>query len=124
VFARLAFCYFISNDCMFYIIRELGSTTYQITNNLKVNTTALLMRVFLTRKLSWMRWKVLLLLVMGSAVTELAGEGGGQLHGSVLGYLFVALSCFASSSDGASTEILLKGKHSSRAADSIHWYNI
>ena len=59
MFAIPAFCYFVSNNCMFYIIRELGPTTYQITNNLKVFTTAILMRVFLARKLSWVKWKAL-----------------------------------------------------------------
>ena len=65
-FALPAFCYFVSNNCMFYIIRELGPTTYQITSNLKVFTTALLMRICLARKLSWTKWKALVLLVLGS----------------------------------------------------------
>ena len=104
---------------MFYIIRELGPTTYQITNNLKVFSTALLMRVFLARKLSWLKWKALVLLVVGSVVAELNGDDGGQMHGSALGYFFVLLSCFASSTGGVLTEKLLKGE-----SDSIHWQNI
>ena len=119
MFAIPAFCYFVSNNCMFYIIRELGPTTYQITNNLKVFTTAILMRVFLARKLSWVKWKALVLLVVGSVVAELNGDDGGQMHGSALGYFFVLLSCFASSTGGVVTEKLLKSE-----SDSIHWQNI
>ena len=108
---------------MFYIIRELGPTTYQITNNLKVLSTALLMRVFLARKLSWVRWKALILLVVGSVVAELNNDGG-QMHGSALGYFLVLCSCFASSTGGVLTEKLLKGKSDARESDSIHWQNI
>ena len=53
-FAIPGFCYFVSNNCMFLIIRELGPTTFQITNNLKILSTGVLMRVFLYRPLSWM----------------------------------------------------------------------
>ena len=104
MFAIPAFCYFVSNNCMFYIIRELGPTTYQITNNLKVLSTALLMRVFLARKLSWVRWKALVLLVVGSVVAELNGDDDGHVRGSALGYFFVLFSCFASSTGGVLTE--------------------
>ena len=59
------------------------------------------------------------LLVVGSVVAELNGDDGGQMHGSALGYFFVLLSCFASSTGGVLTEKLLKGE-----SDSIHWQNI
>jgi len=124
MFAIPAFCYFVSNNCMFYIIRELGPTTYQITNNLKVLSTALLMRVFLGRKLSWLRWKALLLLVVGSVIAELKGDYSMHVRGSALGYFFVLCSCFASSTGGVLTEKLLKGKSDATGSDSIHWQNI
>ena len=66
-----ALCYFISNSCMFYIIRELGPTTFQITNNLKTLSTALLMRFVLSHKLTWTQMKALVLLTCGSVVTQL-----------------------------------------------------
>ena len=102
MFAIPSFCYFVSNNCMFYIIRELGPTTYQITNNLKVFTTALLMRVFLARELSWVRWKALVLLVVGSVVAELNGDDGGhvRVNGStMLGVVsrLLELACYAKS---------------------------
>ena len=124
-FALPAFCYFISNNCMFYIIRELGPTTYQLTNNLKLFATAYLMRVFLARKLSWMKWKALLLLFIGSVNAEIAdNEVTVQLRGSFFGYLIVILSCFAAGCGGILSEKFLKGTPDARITVSIHWQNI
>ena len=124
IFALPAFCYFVSNNCMFYIIRQLGPTTYQITNNLKVFSTAIVMRLFLARKLSWMKWKALVLLVLGSIVAELNDCNSKLVHRSVRGYLTIVTSCFASSMGGVLTETLLKRNIDVRASDSIHWQNI
>jgi len=124
LFALPAFCYFVSNNCMFYIIRELGPTTYQITSNLKVLSTALLMRVCLDRKLSWTKWKALVLLVLGSVNAELTDGDGKHLRGSFLGYFVVISSCFISSLGGVLSEKLLKGTTDLHLSDCIHWQNI
>jgi len=79
-YAFPAFCYFVSNNCMFYIIRHLGASTFQIMNNLKVLSTGVFMRVFLDRKLSWMQWKALIMLVIGCMVTRLGAETGEGRH--------------------------------------------
>ncbi len=71
-----------------------------------------------------MRWKALVLLVVGSVVAELNDDDDGQMHGSALGYFFVLFSCFASSTGGVLTEKLLKGRSDARESDSIHWQNI
>ena len=123
-FALPAFCYFVSNNCMFYIIRELGPTTYQITSNLKVFTTALLMRVCLARKLSLTKWKALVLLVLGSFVAELTDDDDKHLRGSFLGYFVVISSCFISSLGGVLSEKLLKGTTDLHLSDCIHWQNV
>ena len=123
-FSLPAFCYFVSNNCMFYIIRELGPTTYQITSNLKVFSTALLMRVCLARKLSWTKWKALVLLVLGSVIAELTDDGNKHLRGSVLAYFVVILSCFISSLGGVLSEKLLKGTTGLHSSDCIHWQNV
>ena len=116
-----AFCYFISNNCMLYIIRELGPTTFQITSNLKVLATAVLMRILLGRKLTWLRWKSLILLVLGSVVTQLKSEG--SVEGSAIGYSFVAINSFASGAGGVLSEMLLKS-NTNDAPESIHWQNM
>ena len=115
-----AFCYFISNNCMFYIIKFLGPTNFQILNNLKIIATGILMRLFLGRQLSWMRWKALLLLVFGSVVSQLnCSEAGG----SITGYVYVFINSFAAGAGGVISEKLLKGDPN-QPNESIHWVNI
>lgn len=80
-FSIPAACYFVSNNCMFYIIRELGGVTFQVTNNLKILSTGLLMRLFLGRKLTWLQWKALIVLAVGCAVTQFKSRYAlGRVH--------------------------------------------
>jgi len=116
-----AFCYFVSNNCMFYIIRELGPTMYQITSNPRVFTTALPMCVCLARKLS--KWKAFVLLVLGSVNAELTDKCDKHVRGSLLGYFIVMLSCSISSFGGVLFEKLLKGTIDLHLSDCIHWQN-
>jgi len=124
-FCLPALCYFVSNNCMFYIIKDLGPTTFQILNNLKVLFTGMLMFVFLGRKLSWLRWKALILLVIGSMVTQLEADSSLSA-GTRSGYFFVLLNSAAAGAGGVMSELLLKGGKSVgdvAAAESIHWQN-
>ncbi len=122
-FALPAMCYFVSNNCMFYIIQELGPTTFQITNNLKVLATGVLMRIFLRRELTWLRWKALFLLVLGSCVTQLQREETSEKKNSRLGYVLVLVNSFSSGAGGVVSELLLKGTRVEKA-DSIHVQNM
>ena len=128
-----AFCYFVSNNCMFYIIRCLGAPTFQILNNLKVLSTGVFMYIFLDRKLSWMQWKALIVLVVGCMVTQLGvttdGEEDRVKHQSsvLTGYSLVLVSAVASGAGGAFSEKLLKGKGLNQAnsvQETIHWQNV
>lgn len=123
LFSLPALCYFISNNCMFFIIRELGATNYQIMSTLKMIATGVLMRVFLGRKLTWLRWKALLLLALGSAVTQLQSAKSGEDESSVVGYGFVIIDAFASGAGGVISEKLLKGNQQG-VVDTIHWQNM
>jgi len=116
-----ALCYFVSNNCMFYIIKELGPTTFQVTNNLKVLTTGILMRFCLGRQLTWFQWKALVLLAIGSTVTELNCVQGPS-QGRMSGYGFVVINSFAAGAGGVLSELLLKGRGGE--PDSLHWQNI
>jgi len=122
-FAIPGFCYFVSNNCMFLIIRELGPTTFQITNNLKILSTGLLMRLFLNRPLSWMQWRALALLFFGSVISEMTDKPGHQLRGTAYGYLLVLVNTFVAATASVFSEKLLKGD-SLAQSDSIHWQNI
>ena len=108
-FAIPGFCYFVSNNCMFLIIRELGPTTFQIMNNLKILSTGVLMRVFLNRPLSWMQWRALALLFFGSVISEISDKPGHQLRGTLYGYLLVLVNTFVAATASVFSEKLLKG---------------
>jgi len=121
-----ALCYFVTNNCMFYIIHDLGPATYQITSNLKIFSTALLMRTLLSHNLSWRQVKALILLVCGSLVTQIqsSAESSSDLARVHLirGYFAVVVSSFSSSLGGVYSERLLKGKATGRQ-ESILWQN-
>jgi UDP-sugar transporter A1/2/3 len=122
-----ALCYFISNNCMFYIIRELGPTTFQITKNLKTLSTALLMRFVLSHKLTWTQVKALFLLACGSIVTQLHPASqplreNTQGNFTSIGYVAVCVNSLAAGLGGVYSEKLLKGKATGRD-ESIHWQN-
>ena len=131
-YAFPGFCYFVSNNCMFYIIRHLGAVTFQIMNNLKVLSTGVFMRVFLNRKLSWMQWKALIMLVIGCMVTQLSAkavEGQVDDRSTLAGYTLVLVSAVASGVGGVFSEKLLKAKVTGQQKlngreDSIHWKNV
>lgn len=103
------FCYFVSNNCAFYVIQSLGPTQFQILNNLKLPVTALLMRMFLARTLSMKQWKALIILVIGATLTRLgdvqSGRGGSV---AVTGYLALVLQTLCSAVGGVYSERLLK----------------
>ena len=129
-----AFCYFVSNNCMFHIIQHLGASTFQITNNLKVLSTGVFMNIFLGKRLTWMQWKALVILTIGSMVTQLSGKtdqgsGGDNVSSLYIGYSLVILSAVASSAGGVFSEMLLKsktaieGKKERQLEVSIHFQN-
>lgn len=122
-YALPAFCYFVSNNCMFYIIRLLGPTTFQITNNLKTLATGVLMRIFLGRKLTWLRWKALCLLVLGSVVAQLDLGSATTERTNTIGYALVFANSFAAGAGGVISEKLLKGGDENHP-ESIHWQNV
>lgn len=132
-YAFPAFCYFVSNNCMFHIIKHLGASTFQIMNNLKVLSTGIFMYVFLNRKLSWLQWKALIILAIGCMVTQLSPDLRGVMStgddklSHLTGYTLVFVSAIAAGAGGAFSEKLLKGsskKTPLSTETSIHWQNI
>lgn len=121
-FALPGLCYFVANNCMLLIIGELGPTTYQITNNLKILSTGLLMRVVLNRPLTALQWRALLILFLGATTAEMTDAN--SLRGTVWGYVLVLINTFVAASGSVFSEKLLKGDGSVAASDSIHWQNL
>ena len=125
-FSLPAACYFATNNCMFYIIKELGGATFQVTNSLKILSTGLLMRMCLGRKLRWCQWKALIILTIGCAVTQLKmctedNLGDQSRSKRSVGYAMVLLNAFASGAGGVVSEKLLKG--SQGTMETIHRQN-
>ena len=128
-FSIPAACYFVSNNCMLYIIRELGGVTFQVTNNLKILSTGVLMRLFLGRKLTWLQWKALIILAVGCTVTQFKSceRADVKIHLDQnlimrgFGYAMIVLNAFASGAGGVVSEKLLKG--SRQTQESIHMQN-
>lgn len=121
-YALPAAFYFTSNNCMFFIIKELGPTMFQLTNNLKVLSTAFLMKFLIGRNLTWLQWKALSLLVIGTAVAQIKC-GDDSTRGSSLGYFLVLVNVIAAGGGGVVSEKLLKGSEL-RPPESIHWQNM
>ena len=128
-----AFCYFVSNNCMFYIIKYLGAPTFQIMNNLKVLATGIFMYVFLNKALTWLQWKALIILAIGCMVTQLSPNPQTSASTEIFtlshltGYVLVFVNVIAAGAGGVFSEKLLKGitkKTSACTETSIHWKNI
>ena len=121
-FALPALCYFVANNCMLLIIQELGPSTYQIMNNLKILSTGVLMWTLLGRRLTSLQWRALFLLLLGSVTAEITDSN--QLRGSVYGYVLVVINTFIAAAGSVLSEKLLKGSNQDGATDSIHWQNM
>ena len=118
-----ALCYFVSNNCMFFIIRDLGPTTFQIMNNLKIITTGAFMYVILGKQLTWQRWKALLILAAGCMVSQLQTcEASAESHNFLRGYFWVSINALVAGVGGVLSEKLLKGEKGNK--ESIHWQNM
>lgn len=121
-FALPGLCYFVSNNCMLLIIRELGPTTYQITNNLKILSTGVLMHLVLKVPLKSLQWRALFILFLGAITAEMTDAN--SLRGTVWGYILVIINTFVAATGSVLSEKLLKGDESVAATDSIHWQNM
>lgn len=127
-YAVPAFCYFVSNNCSFFIIRHLGPTTFQITNSLKILSTGILMQIVLGRRLSWQRWKSLILLVIGTLISRSTPNATfsdvpySNTSPPYAGYAFIILNATAAGLGGVVSEKLLK-TNDLNLEDSLHWKN-
>jgi hypothetical protein len=65
-----ALLYFVSNNLNFLIIRELDPVAFQILNNLKILTTAVLYRIMMKVELSPLQWRMLIVLTGASVLSQ------------------------------------------------------
>ncbi|GMR57205.1 hypothetical protein PMAYCL1PPCAC_27400, partial [Pristionchus mayeri] len=106
-----AVIYTLQNNLYYIALSHLDATTFCILYQLKIFTTALLMRVLLNRRLSSQQWFALCLLVVGAADVEWSSSGGRSEAASndLVGLLAVGSMCFTSAIAGVYLERVLKG---------------
>eukprot|EP00850_Spirogloea_muscicola_P002198 SM000008S22287 [mRNA] locus=s8:865672:868188:- [translate_table: standard] len=121
LFPALAAVYLVNNNLQFPAIHLLGPVTYQILSNLKILTTGVLFRIVLRKKLTMLQWMALVLLMVGTATSQLHGAGmeGAVFQAPVEGYALAVLMACLSAAAGVYAEYLMKSSN-----DSIYWQNL
>ncbi|GMS77895.1 hypothetical protein PENTCL1PPCAC_70, partial [Pristionchus entomophagus] len=107
-----AVIYTLQNNLYYIALSHLDATTFCILYQLKIFTTALLMRILLNRRLSSQQWFALCLLVVGAADVEWSSSSGSEAatnSNDVIGLASVAAMCFTSAIAGVYLERVLKG---------------
>ncbi|XP_022150461.1 CMP-sialic acid transporter 1 isoform X2 [Momordica charantia] len=99
------------------------TSTYQIMGNLKIVTTGILFRLFLRRKLSNLQWMAIILLAVGTTMSQVKGCGEASceslLSSPIQGYMLGILSACLSALAGIYTEFLMKKNN-----DTLYWQNV
>ncbi|KAL3118542.1 hypothetical protein niasHT_000307 [Heterodera trifolii] len=105
--------YLIQNNLYYVALSNLESTTFLVIYQLKILTTALLLRFFLKKMLSPAQWLALLLLVVGVSIVQSQYDPPPSSHlksvqNPLLGFVAVVAMCFTSSFAGVYLELVLK----------------
>ncbi|XP_014292115.1 UDP-N-acetylglucosamine transporter [Halyomorpha halys] len=108
--------YVVQNNLLYVSASHLDATTYQVTYQLKILTTALFSVVILKRKLLPTQWAALVLLVAGVAMAQLSGSSEnpkqsntkGPVQNKLIGFASVFVASFLSGFAAIFVEMILK----------------
>jgi solute carrier family 35 (UDP-sugar transporter), member A1/2/3 len=122
-FSVPALVYALGNNLVFLGMENLDPAVYQLLNNLKILSTAVLSWIFLDRRLSLVQWTSLLVLTCGAAVTQLrtpcpevlgaaplTSEAQQQEKNAFFGVVVSILVTICSGVAGVWTEYVMKGR--------------
>ncbi len=126
-----AVLYLVQNNLFFVALSNLSVPMYQVTNQGKLLTTAIISRIMLNKEISWVQYFAISLLGLGVAVIHLseyhssqsasgAEDGESQNQNQILGLCAVVASCFLSGFAGVYFEKVLK---TSEVKQSVHMRN-
>ncbi|KAI8908029.1 nucleotide-sugar transporter-domain-containing protein, partial [Gorgonomyces haynaldii] len=104
----VAVLYFIQNNAQYIALSHLEAATFQITNQLKLFTTAFFAVLLLKHKLSFSKWMSLVLLFVGVCLINFAPSSSPKRQGHWIGLLAVMVSCTISGFAAAWFEMVLK----------------
>jgi len=107
-----ALLYTLQNNLLFVSISNLDAATFQVTYQLKIFTTAVLMVIMLRRQLSLVQWFALFLLFIGISLVQvenMTSTKPKQDVNAVYGFGAVIVACIFSGLAGVYFEKILKG---------------
>lgn len=124
-----AILYVIQNNLLFFALSNLSVPIYQITNQGKLLTTAIISRIMLQKQITNMQYFAILFLGLGVAVVHMSEykanssnkQNENEQHGTQwLGLLAVFVSCITSGFAGVYFELILKTTQQSVYCRNFH----
>ncbi|XP_048586800.1 UDP-N-acetylglucosamine transporter [Nematostella vectensis] len=126
--------YTMQNNLLYLAMTHLDAATFQITNQLKIMTTALFSILLLNKSISRKRWFYLLMLMIGVAVVEIElhrkiaakmnkKEADAASKSFLIGFLSVLAASVISGFAGVFLEKIVKHKSTSLWIMNVHLYS-
>ncbi|XP_071536088.1 UDP-N-acetylglucosamine transporter-like [Panulirus ornatus] len=106
--------YLIQNNLLYYSASNIDAATYQVTNQMKILTTAIFAVLILHKRLRGTQWVSLALLTVGVCLVQISSSDKAfnsttTVQNRVLGCVAAVGACFCSGFAGIYFEKILKG---------------